>query len=62
MGTMLGAVIQNPTLCSLPAANLFITQQNMVVFSLFGATLVVITISLLHYSLRVCAKWEVSNE
>ncbi|KAA0546574.1 hypothetical protein FZW96_15130 [Bacillus sp. BGMRC 2118] len=53
MGTMLGAVIQNPTLCSLPASYLTSVQENMIFLSLFVGTLVCMTIGLIVFSLRV---------
>ncbi|WP_226682945.1 hypothetical protein [Sutcliffiella horikoshii] len=53
MGTMLGAVIQNPSLCSLPLSDTMSLEQSIVTFSLFVTSLVVLTISLVFYSLRV---------
>lgn len=53
MGTVLGAVILDPSLCSLPSSYSAGINQTMIAFSLFGTALVMITISLLYYSLRV---------
>ncbi|MFD1735425.1 hypothetical protein ACFSCX_02510 [Bacillus salitolerans] len=53
MGTMLSAVVQNPSLCSLPPSYFMSLEQSMVTFSLFGTCLVVITISIVYYSLTV---------
>ncbi len=51
MGTMLGAVIKNPSLCSLPTVNINMVEQNTIIFSLFGSILIVLTTGLLWYSL-----------
>jgi membrane-bound ClpP family serine protease len=53
MGTMLSAVIQDPSLCSLPPSYTMSLEQSIVTFSLFVTSLVVLTISLVYYSLRV---------
>lgn len=53
MGNMLGVVIKDPTICSLPATYLASVEENMIIFSLFGTALVISTISLVHYSLKV---------
>ncbi|MBM6618202.1 hypothetical protein [Bacillus suaedaesalsae] len=53
MGTMLGAVIQNPTLCSLPAAYLNTVQQNMIILSFCTSILVAVTMLVVYFSLRV---------
>ncbi|MDQ0230443.1 hypothetical protein [Metabacillus malikii] len=52
-GNMLGMVILNPALCSLPAAFSASIEQNVYLFSLFGFCLVILTIGLLIFSLRV---------
>ncbi|MED4452417.1 hypothetical protein [Metabacillus fastidiosus] len=53
MGLMLGIVILNPSLCGLPSASLNMLHENMLIFTLFGTLLVIMTGSLLYYSLRV---------
>lgn len=53
MGTMFGAVVENPALCGLPAAYFNDVENNMILFSLFGTGLVFATFGLLFYSLRV---------
>ncbi len=53
MGTMFGAVVENPALCGLPAAYFIDVEQHMMLFSLFGTGLVISTFGLLFYSLRV---------
>lgn len=53
MGTMFGAVVENPALCGLPAAYFVDVETNMLLFSLFGTGLVMTTFGLLFYSLRV---------
>ncbi len=53
MGTMLGAVIKNPALCSLPGVYAKQIDQNVVSFGLFGTLLVIVTSGLLHFALRV---------
>ncbi|MGD6942919.1 hypothetical protein ACQCT6_12870 [Cytobacillus gottheilii] len=53
MGTMVGAVVENPALCGLPAAYFNDVENNMILFGLFGTGLVFATFGLLFYSLRV---------
>lgn len=53
MGNMVGAVVKDPALCSLPVYYLNTIAQNMIIFSLFSTMLVIITSCLVHYSLRV---------
>ena len=53
MGTMLAAVILNPSLCNLPSSYLLNISQNIMIFSVFGTILSVISMGLLCYSLRV---------
>ncbi len=53
MGTMLSAVVLNPSICSLPNDYLQSTEQNIHIFGGFGLFLSLITFSLLHYSLKV---------
>lgn len=51
MGTMLGAVILDPSICGLP----YVAQvnQSIMSFSLFGTFLLITTTSLIYYSLKV---------
>lgn len=53
MGTMLGAVVKDPSLCSLPSAYFQQVTDNVIAFSLFGTFIVISTIGLLAFSLRV---------
>lgn len=53
MGNMLGIVIKDPSICSLPAPYFQMIEKNMMIFSVFGSLLVLITILLVYYSLRV---------
>ena len=53
MGSMLGAVVLDPALCSLPVSYVDIIQQNKIIFSLFSTCLVLSTSCLVYYSLRV---------
>ncbi|MGG3797905.1 hypothetical protein [Metabacillus fastidiosus] len=53
MGMMLGIVILNPSLCGLPSASLDSLQDNVLIFTNFGTVLVIMTGSLLYYSLKV---------
>ncbi len=53
MGTMFGAVVENPALCGLPASYFTDVEKTMILFSLFGTGLVMTTFGLLFYSLRV---------
>jgi hypothetical protein len=52
-GNMLGIVVEDPSICSLPAPYLTMIEQNTVIFSAFGTLLVLITISIVYYSLRI---------
>jgi hypothetical protein len=52
-GNMLGIVVEDPSICSLPAPYLTMIEQNTVIFSVFGTLLVFITVSIVYYSLRV---------
>ncbi len=53
MGNMLGIVIKDPSICSLPMPYFQMIDQNMMIFSVFGSLLVLITIMLVYFSLRV---------
>jgi hypothetical protein len=53
MGTMLSAAIQNPSLCSLSSSYINNIEQNMIAFSLFATVVMLITMGLLYYSLKV---------
>lgn len=53
MGSMLGAVVLDPALCSLPVSYVDIIQQNKIIFSLFSTCLALSTSCLVYYSLRV---------
>lgn len=53
MGNMLGIVIKDPSICSLPVPYFTMINQNMIILSIFGTVLVLITILLVFYSLRV---------
>lgn len=53
MGNMLGIVVKDPSICSLPGAYFTMIGQNMMIFTVFGTLLVLITILLVYYSLRV---------
>lgn len=53
MGSMLGAVVKNPSLCNLPASYLNSVDQTMMAFSLFGTLLLFTTAGMLYYSMRV---------
>ncbi|WP_175638921.1 hypothetical protein [Metabacillus schmidteae] len=53
MGSMFGAVVLDPALCSLPIAYVETIQQNTIIFSLFSTCLVLSTSFLIYYSLRV---------
>lgn len=53
MGVMLGAVIQNPTLCSLPGDYFYQVSQNTFLFALFGTFIVMTTLTLLLYSFKM---------
>lgn len=52
-GNMLGIVVEDPSICSLPAPYFSMIDQNILIFSAFGTLLVMITISIVYYSLRV---------
>lgn len=52
-GNMLGIVVEDPSICSLPASYFSMIDQNILIFSAFGTLLVIITISIVYYSLRV---------
>ncbi|MCM3602720.1 hypothetical protein M3175_18450 [Robertmurraya korlensis] len=52
-GNMLGIVVKDPSICSLPAQYFSMIDQNILIFSAFGTLLVMITISIVYYSLRV---------
>lgn len=52
-GNMLGIVVEDPSICSLPAPYLTMIEQNTVIFSAFGTLLVFMTISIVYYSLKV---------
>ncbi|KIL51995.1 hypothetical protein KP78_03660 [Jeotgalibacillus soli] len=52
MGTMIGAVALDPTICSLPATTLSL-ESTILFFSLFSTVLLVITAALLYFALRV---------
>lgn len=53
MGNMLGLVIKDPSICSLPAAYLTNINQNMMLFGVFGTFLACVTIFFVFYSLKV---------
>ncbi|MCP8616000.1 hypothetical protein [Salirhabdus salicampi] len=53
MGAMLGSVIQDPTLCSLPSSYLQEVMKNMIYFSMFGTFLIFMTIILISYTMKV---------
>ncbi len=53
MGNMLGLVIKDPSICSLPAAYLTNINQNMMLFGVFGTFLAGVTIFFVFYSLKV---------
>ncbi len=52
-GNMIGIVVEDPSICSLPASYFSMIDQNILIFSAFGTLLVMITISIVYYSLRV---------
>lgn len=52
-GNMLGIVVEDPSICSLPDPYLTMIEQNTAIFGAFGTLLVFITISIVYYSLRV---------
>ncbi|WP_052000941.1 hypothetical protein [Gracilibacillus halophilus] len=53
MGMMLGAVIQDPSLCSLPAYYQRAIELNMVIFSIFTTGLTTMMCGMVYYAFRV---------
>ncbi|TKD71046.1 hypothetical protein [Pseudalkalibacillus hwajinpoensis] len=53
MGTMLGVIIINPSLCRLPAVNEAMLNQTIVVLCSFITILTISTLGLIYYSFRV---------
>lgn len=53
MGLMLGAVIKDPSLCSLPAAFSNNVYENTLFFSIFISFLTLITCGLINYAYRI---------
>ncbi len=53
MGSMVGAVVRNPSLCGLPQDTAYSLLINSIYFSLFGTILLIVSIGLILFSLRV---------